>query len=479
MKEYKCYFNAPYSDISEVKLDIICESGSDGDVLSLDVSTMRAVHISYDYSYVKKYELVVEVVAGKLLRRRNAELEDSVPPRTFHSSLLHANKVGGAEESKSMTAGRADTTGFYYVDDGSDNNKDPSGDDLSDHLISPAIMVDDNTHTGKKKKWYPGKLLFRGGKAAAGAVINTMGHTVSTTKNVVSTVAVGAGASVVHGMETTTCINLWQCFTCIYVVFIVGEGMVEVVKGVGSTGVKVIKGTVKGVVATAETTVDLATGKESAERIANLVAVGAKDGAISLTNKSRDIARGKLISECKSSIIVRSPLTRDIQTDAIVGATPFWNDIYTLPVDKPDLKSCIEDDSLGLSMFLMQGKDDDCVTDSTYVPIRHLLFSPEQIESMKKGEIQPRDLLQQLLPRGRCGETPLRQIEVPFGSPYLESVLNAPTASTCIALDFTVLGANNLTFPVIDTSMEQIESAKFPSLVNLASSDSESVPLQV
>lgn len=255
---------------------------------------------------------------------------------------------------------------------------------------------------------------------------------------------------------------------------IVAEGAVGIVKGVGSTGVKVVKGTVKGVVATAETTVDLATGKDSAGRVVNLVARGAKDGVTTFTNKSLDIAQGKFGEEIKSRIIMRSPMSRDLKTYPVVGTKPFWNECCTISVDEEELKACLENDSLGISLFLVQGEDDDEVTSSTFVPIRSLLVDPQIVPSTE-------EIFSSILPNGRSGETPLRQVEIPFGAPYLPSLINVPTGSHCISLDFTILGAFDLSYPRIiagDDAMQRESSNILANMLSL-SSGPKSVSLQV
>lgn len=429
VKDCKCFFTSLTSEVSNVHREIVCEDLNDSTIRRLDVSTLRAVSLAYDYASIKRYELVVEVVAGKLKPSSRVRLVPSLQHRKFHSNALNSSPdpvsaVGPSDRSNSIA--HREEVGFYYVEDG-DNNGEKIGDDgaVAGESSPTASMIEDNTHTGKKKKWYPGKMLFRGGKAAAGAVINTVGHTVSTTANVVSTVAVGAGAGVVH----------------------VAEGAVGIVRGVGSTGVKVVKGTVKGVVATAETTIDLATGKESAGRVVNVVARSAKDGVTSVANKSLDIAQGKLKQEVKSRLVVRSPFARDMKTYPVVGTTPFWNETYTVNMSEEELMDCLENESLGLSMYLVQGEDDDMTTSSSFVPIRSLLVTPEQRQSMLRNVLPASAILPSVLPNGRCGETMLIQKEIPLGAPYVPSLLQVPTAQYCQSLEFTVIGASHLSYP--------------------------------
>jgi hypothetical protein len=197
VKDYKCFFNCLTSDVTGVQRDIVCEDSSGGPTLRLDVSTMHAVSVSYDYTPNKKYEMVVEVVGGKLRRTEKARLEDSLPYRKFRA--IDLNNCSGEVTARKTSIAHRQEVDFYYVGDDKPEGADVPPPAPADGDDPASLMIEDNTHMGRKKRWYPGKMLFRGGKAAAGTIINTVGHTVSATKNVVSSVAVVAGSGVVHG----------------------------------------------------------------------------------------------------------------------------------------------------------------------------------------------------------------------------------------------------------------------------------------
>lgn len=464
-KDCKCFFSSLTSHVSNVHREIVCEDLSDSTIIRLDISTIRAVSLSYDYAFVKKFELVVEVVAGKLKTSSRAKLDESLPHREFNAGGLNNIPVSlpsatptAAVEARSCSMTRRQEVDFYFVDGGEENGHEGSQAADGTEASPDSLIIDDYTHMNKKKKWYPGKMLFRGGKAAASAVLNTVGNTATTTVNVVSSVVVGAGAGVVH----------------------VAEGAVGVVKGVGKTGVSIVKGTVKGVVATAETTIDLATGKDSAGRVVNVVGRNIKDSASSVANKSLDIAQGRLKQEVKSRIIVRSPYARELQTYPMVGTHPFWNEKYTFTMDQDELTQCLEDESLGLAMYLIQGKEEGTLTSSTFIPIRSLLVSPAQRLGLMRNTLSLSTVLPTVFPNGRSGETQLLQKEINLGAPFVPSLVDVPTGPCCQCLNFTIMKATHLTFPSEAADEQRKESSnKLADLFSLSGNGDGTKSLQV
>ena len=350
LKECKCSLTGAAGQ----PLELVCEEKSEGgETFKLNLSTLRAVTLGHELRFICPYELVVNIVSANF---NSDKLTSSETHRPFSEHILDTSferDVFSKDESESNVSvddmpslkNKVPINDFYEVS--SDTSPELAVEDeeshLNIHVVKQVTSNDFGTsleETAKKEGsgWYAGKFL---GKSVDGAGY-LLAKTVKTTKT--------AGKFLKSGVVQTAA-------GATHVI----SGAANVVNVVASTGVNVVVGT-------AETTMDIATGKANASSIIENAA--SKTGA-AITGVGRSLVTG-INHELETRIVITSPHSSEMSTQPLGSTRPFWNESCIIGMTDNDLNEALSSNGHGISLFLFQDKGDEI---RERVPFNHLAAS--------------------------------------------------------------------------------------------------------
>jgi hypothetical protein len=421
-------------------LELECEEIDSKVSFKLNLSTLKAITVAFDFRVTPQYEFVVEIVCGKL-NSVEEKLDPTEPHRQFSSLALEASDDAPIADADVIIPqnSRSSIASFYTVGSDSQNMDDAAaaagtGGEEAGHL-SPSKSHDFGSYiegdeaAKKPSGWRPGMILNMGVNAGIDGAGFVVGKVVKTTKTIAK-VTKHAALQTVAG---TT-----------HVVTGAVDVAVDVATGVGNTGVKVVKNTAKGVVATAETGVNLATGKAEASEVLKSVAQGAKDAVVNVGatvgQTGKNLAHGKIIDDVKTWIGFTSTTSREIFTTPLRGTKPLWNESCVVPLTPREIEEAMSSHHQGISLFLFQGHgEEERHRSAAFLPYSKLL-TPSNSSLLFESPTADRNndvsssAAQAMFPKSRLGESELTEHIVEM-------------SGTAITFEITIISASNLSEP--------------------------------